>query len=112
MQAGRAAFDYDRIGTGASSHPLSTELTIDSEAYVLHQIVSWLRASEGYSQVNLIGHSLGSVISIQEAGITPTSAGSSSPACCTCRNRRRIRFDAALAAVSGRAGSAVLRPRS
>lgn len=43
-------------------------LTISSEAYVLHQIVSWLRDDVGYDQVNLIGHSLGSVISIQEAG--------------------------------------------
>ncbi len=33
LAAGRAAFDYDRIGTGASSHPLSTDLTIDSEAH-------------------------------------------------------------------------------
>jgi pimeloyl-ACP methyl ester carboxylesterase len=68
LSAGRATFDYDRIGTGASSHPPSTDLTIDAEAYVLHQIVTWLRDTEGYSQVNLIGHSLGSVIEIQEAG--------------------------------------------
>ena len=68
LQAGRATFDYDRLGTGASSHPPSTSLTISSEAYVLHQIVGWLRASLGFDQVNLIGHSLGSVISIQEAG--------------------------------------------
>ncbi len=68
LQAGRATFDYDRLGTGASSHPPSTSLTITSEAYVLHQIVGWLRTSLGFDQVNLIGHSLGSVISIQEAG--------------------------------------------
>lgn len=35
---------------------------------MLHQLVTWLRGSLGYSQVNLVGHSLGSVISIQEAG--------------------------------------------
>lgn len=69
LQAGRAAFDYDRIGTGTSSHPPSDQITVNNEAYVLHQIVSWLRSSVDYSQVNLIGHSLGSVISIQEAGI-------------------------------------------
>ncbi len=68
LAAGRATFDYDRIGTGSSSHPFSAEITIGSDAYVLHQIVQWLRGSLGYSQVNLIGHSLGSVISIQEAG--------------------------------------------
>ena len=69
LGAGRATFDYDRIGTGNSSHPLSADIAIDNEAYILHQIVSWLRSSLGYSQVNLIGHSLGSVISIQEAGL-------------------------------------------
>jgi len=68
LATGRATFDYDRIGTGASSHPLSTEITISSEAYVLHQIVTWLRDSLGYAEVNLVGHSLGSVISIEEAG--------------------------------------------
>src|SRR3984957_10976469 len=68
LAAGRATFDYDRIGTGASSHPESTEITIYTEAYVLHQIVGWLRSDLGYRQVNSIGHSLGSVIAIQEAG--------------------------------------------
>ncbi len=68
LAAGRATFDYDRIGTGASSHPFSLDITIGTEAYVLHEIVQWLRGSQGYDQVNLIGHSLGSVISIQEAG--------------------------------------------
>ncbi len=68
LAAGRATFDYDRIGTGASSHPLSTLITIGTDAYVLHQIVTWLRGSLGYGQVNLVGHSLGSVISVQEAG--------------------------------------------
>lgn len=69
LQAGRATFDYDRVGTGKSSHPPSSQITINTEAYVLHQIVGWLRSSAYYGQVNLIGHSLGSVISIQEAGI-------------------------------------------
>ncbi len=69
LQAGRATFDYDRIGTGQSSRPPSGAVAISNEAYVLHQIVTWLRGNLGYSQVNLIGHSLGSVISIAEAGL-------------------------------------------
>lgn len=69
LQAGRATLDYDRVGTGASSHPPALALDINAEAYVLHQIVTWLHASLRYDLVNLIGHSLGSVISIQEAGI-------------------------------------------
>ena len=67
LAACRATFDYDRIGTGTSSHPLSIGITIGAEAYVLHQIVTWLREDIGYGQVNLVGHSLGSVISIEEA---------------------------------------------
>lgn len=68
LGAGRATFDYDRLGTGASSRPPSSALLITSEAYVLHQIVTWAHGYLGYVQVNLVGHSLGSVISIQEAG--------------------------------------------
>lgn len=66
LLAGRATFAYDRLGTGASSHPLSTDLTIPSDAYVLHQIVTWL-TGQGYTRIDSIGHSLGSIIAIQEA---------------------------------------------
>ena len=67
LQAGRATFDYDRLGTGQSSHPLSTSFTLPTEAYVLHEILSWARG-EGYSQVNSLGHSYGSMVALQEAG--------------------------------------------
>jgi pimeloyl-ACP methyl ester carboxylesterase len=67
LQAGRATFDYDRIGTGGSSHPPSTEITVNGEAYVLHQIITWLH-NHGYAQVNSEGHSYGSAIAVQEAG--------------------------------------------
>lgn len=65
VRAGRATFAYDRLGTGASSHPLSVQLSILNEAEVLHQIVTWARPR--FTEVNTIGHSMGSVISIQEA---------------------------------------------
>ena len=66
LLAGRATFAYDRLGTGASSHPLSTSLTIPSDAYVLHQIITWLQG-QGYPRIDSIGHSLGSIFAIQEA---------------------------------------------
>ena len=66
LAAGRATFAYDRLGTGASSHPFSTDLTIPSDAYVLHQIITWLRG-QGYTRIDSIGHSLGSIIAVQEA---------------------------------------------
>lgn len=69
LQAGRATFAIDQIGTGASSKPLSTAVTIDATAYVLHQAIQWLRTTQGFTVVNLIGHSIGSFTAIREAGL-------------------------------------------
>lgn len=66
LQAGRAAFFYDRIGTGSSSHPLSIAVTTQGDAYALHQAVQWLR-TQGARQIDSIGHSYGSIIAITEA---------------------------------------------
>ena len=71
LRAGQAVLDYDRLGTGDSSSPPSADLTIDTDAAVLHQVIAWVRASEGYTDVNLIGHSLGSIIATQDAGTWP-----------------------------------------
>jgi pimeloyl-ACP methyl ester carboxylesterase len=68
LAAGRATFDYDRIGTGKSSHPLSTDITFQSDTYVLHEIIGWLRYQEGYRYVNSIAHSYGSGLAVEEAG--------------------------------------------
>jgi len=67
LNAGRATLTYDRIGTGESSHPLSAGVTVQTDAYVLHQLVTWSKA-QGFAQINLIGHSYGSIVTIQEAG--------------------------------------------
>jgi pimeloyl-ACP methyl ester carboxylesterase len=70
-EQGRATFNYDRIGVGGSSHPPAADVTIESNAYVLHQIVQALRAGAmGFQAGNVItvGHSLGSLISMAEAG--------------------------------------------
>lgn len=65
---GRAAVTYDRVGSGASSKPLSTDVTLASDAYVLHQIVQVLRAGGyGFQRINSIGHSYGSGVVIHEA---------------------------------------------
>jgi pimeloyl-ACP methyl ester carboxylesterase len=70
LAAGRAVLTYDRLGTGASSRPASTTITADVSIYVLHQLVAWVRG-RGYSQVDLVGHSLGSLLALQEAGTWP-----------------------------------------
>ena len=68
LAAGRATFAYDAVGSGKSSRPPGALVTIDSGAFVLHQIVGWLRGAQGYTQVNGISHSLGSATLIDEAG--------------------------------------------
>jgi pimeloyl-ACP methyl ester carboxylesterase len=74
--AGYAVLDLDRIGIGQSDHPPAAAVDIASNAHVVHQIVQALRGgvlvvpSLGRiraDRVALVGHSLGSVISIQEA---------------------------------------------
>lgn len=66
VQAGRATLVFDRLGTGASSHPTGTKLSMTSDAFVLHQIIARAR-QQGMAKVNSIGHSLGSMIAIKEA---------------------------------------------
>lgn len=65
-RAGRAAFTYDRPGSVPGGLPLSTSLTVASDADVLHQLVQWLRG-RSFDQVTVVGHSLGSVVSITES---------------------------------------------
>jgi pimeloyl-ACP methyl ester carboxylesterase len=74
--AGYAVLSLDRIGAGQSDRPPAEEVTIESNAYVVHQIVQALRGggivSPSFGRIRaervvLVGHSLGSVISIQEA---------------------------------------------
>lgn len=65
LRAGRATFAYDRLGDGASDSPLSTNLTLKSDAYNLHEIIQIMRSR--YPQVNVIGHSWGSGVAVDEA---------------------------------------------
>lgn len=67
LAAGRATLNYDRIGNGASTRPLvAAEITMASDAYVLHQLVGLVR-SLGYRQVTSISHSYGSGVALAEA---------------------------------------------
>ena len=66
LTAGRATLNYDRIGNGASTRPLSTEITMASDAYVLNQLITYLRLL-GFKQINSIGHSYGSGVVLAEA---------------------------------------------
>lgn len=66
VRAGRAAFFYDRFGAGRSTRPPGPQASFENDVYGLHQVIGWLQGS--YPQVNAIGHSLGSVVVLQEAG--------------------------------------------
>lgn len=71
-RAGFTTFNFDRIGIGQSTHPLSSEVSIPSNAFTIHQAISQLRAGTvdgvNYSKVVIVGHSLGSLIAWYEAG--------------------------------------------
>ncbi|GAA2036027.1 alpha/beta fold hydrolase [Catenulispora yoronensis] len=66
LAAGRATFAYDRLGVGASSHPLSALVTTAADACALHKVIGLMRGS-GFSTVDVVGHSFGSVVAIEEA---------------------------------------------
>jgi len=71
-RAGYATLNMDRLGIGASSHPPVDALTRTSEAYVTHQLVQLALSGgldgEPFDHVVLVGHSLGVLIGITEAG--------------------------------------------
>ena len=68
-RAGFATFNLDRIGIGESDHPPADQVTIQANAFVIHQIVQALRDGRlgSFPQVVLVGHSLGSGIALNEA---------------------------------------------
>jgi len=68
LVAGRATFAYDAIGDGTSSHPVSTVITGDASAYVLHQVVQWARQQQHFHKVITVGHSFGGFTTVAEAG--------------------------------------------
>jgi pimeloyl-ACP methyl ester carboxylesterase len=64
--AGYATFDVDRVGAGRSSHPVSSDVTLEAEAVALHDAVTALRtgAVDGHAfrHVMWVGHSYGAYI--------------------------------------------------
>ncbi|UJW28663.1 alpha/beta hydrolase [Saccharothrix sp. AJ9571] len=71
-RAGYATLAIDKIGTGASTRPASTRVSLHVNIDNLHQVVQALRAGrlgQQYPKVVAVGHSYGSIIAHAEAGI-------------------------------------------
>lgn len=70
-RAGYATFTLDRLGTGRSSRPISGQLTSLTQATAVHQVIQALRAGKvagtAFRKAVILGHSLGSGISVMEA---------------------------------------------
>jgi hypothetical protein len=69
-RAGYGTFTLDRLGTGASSKPLSVLLTSSAQASAIHEVISGLRSGAvgpGFAHLILGAHSLGSVEAVVEA---------------------------------------------
>ncbi|WP_225843364.1 alpha/beta hydrolase [Streptomyces albus] len=69
--AGYATFVVDRLGTGNSTVPPSSELNLTVEARQMHEVVQGLRTGRiggtGFGKVVLAGYSLGSAVTSIEA---------------------------------------------
>ena len=70
-RAGYATFDFDRIGTGNSTIPPYTVMSLEGEAVALHDVVTALRSgavgSHPFSHVITVGHSFSSAVGATEA---------------------------------------------
>jgi len=75
---GYATFNLDRIGNGESDHPDGNLVDIDANGFVVHQVVEALRAgavaSTVFEKVIVVGHSMGSMTTINYAGSFPGEA--------------------------------------
>lgn len=64
VSSGFATFTIDRLGSGSSSRPVSSELDLYVAGYTVHQVVQALRGGElggrAFPKVVAVGHSMGS----------------------------------------------------
>lgn len=71
-KAGYATLAIDRMGAGASLHPLSVFGTVQADIRTVHEVVQAARRGAfgtPFGKVVTVGHSLGSIIAQGEAGI-------------------------------------------
>jgi pimeloyl-ACP methyl ester carboxylesterase len=69
---GYATLDIDRLGDGQSTHPLSAFDNFYADVSTVHQVITALRDGRlgtPYSKVIEVGHSLGGIVTMAEAGL-------------------------------------------
>jgi pimeloyl-ACP methyl ester carboxylesterase len=67
LKSGHATFNYSRAGIGESDHPFGFLVNVDSHAYMLKQIIDFLKERHAIGPLITVGHSLGSVVAIAHA---------------------------------------------
>lgn len=67
LTKGRSALIYDRIGSGASTKPHSSKVTLDTDAYVLNQLIGKLHREFHYTKVTSWAHSYGAAVVVAQA---------------------------------------------
>jgi alpha-beta hydrolase superfamily lysophospholipase len=80
IRRGYATLNIDRLGEPASSQPAPELLTIQNDAYVLHQAIAAARAGAidgvAYDDVVLVSHSIGSAVAVNEMATWPKDVDS------------------------------------
>jgi pimeloyl-ACP methyl ester carboxylesterase len=69
---GYATLDIDRLGDGQSTHPLSAFDNFYADVSTVHQVITALRDGRlgtGFGKVIEVGHSLGGIVTMTEAGL-------------------------------------------
>lgn len=76
QRAGYATFAIDRLATGKSTRPPSSQVTYDAQVSTIHQVTQALRKDVGghkFRNVMYVGHSFGSAYGIGLAAAHPES---------------------------------------
>lgn len=74
VKEGFATFAYDRLGSGESDKPFGILVNVDNSAYVNHQVIEKMKdgsVGHSFSDIVLVGHSFGSLISVASASTYP-----------------------------------------
>lgn len=75
--AGFVTLNIDRLGYGLSDHPFDLPVTFEANAWITHQIISYIRAGAlgaDFGKVVLVGHSMGGFTTYTTAGRYPNDA--------------------------------------